>query len=64
MTGGGQGRVLDHDRADRPGARTRLERRSSPGQPFYPDGLRLDLELRDERRFGNGVVYVSYEVRS
>ena len=34
------------------------------GTPFYPDGLRLDLELRDERRFGNGVVYVSYDVRS
>jgi len=34
------------------------------GTPFYPGGLRLALELRDERRFGNGVVYVCYAVRS
>ncbi len=34
------------------------------GTPFFPDGLRLELELLDERRFGNGVVYVSYAVRS
>jgi len=34
------------------------------GTPFYPDGLRLDLDLLDERRFGNGVVYVRYAVRS
>ena len=34
------------------------------GTPFYPDGLRLDLELREERRFGNGVVYLRYTVRS
>lgn len=34
------------------------------GTPFFPDGLRLDLELQDERRFGNGVVYVRYLVRS
>jgi dihydrofolate reductase len=30
------------------------------GNPFFPDDVRLDLELRDERRFGNGVVYLRY----
>jgi len=30
------------------------------GTPALPQGLRLDLELVDERRFGNGVVYVRY----
>jgi len=25
-----------------------------------PDGVRLDLELLDERRFENGVVYLRY----
>jgi dihydrofolate reductase len=30
------------------------------GNPALPDGVRLSLELVDERRFGNGVVYVSY----
>jgi len=34
------------------------------GTPFLPDGVRLGLELRDERRFGNGVAYVRYAVRS
>ncbi|WP_433324224.1 dihydrofolate reductase family protein [Spirillospora sp. CA-294931] len=33
------------------------------GHPFFPDGVRADLELLDERRFGNGVLYVSYGVR-
>jgi dihydrofolate reductase len=28
-----------------------------------PDGLRLDLELLDERRFGSGVVYLRYRTR-
>jgi len=28
-----------------------------------PEGLRLDLELRDQRRFGNGAVYLRYAVR-
>ncbi|MCC3267624.1 dihydrofolate reductase family protein [Arthrobacter gengyunqii] len=32
------------------------------GKPFLPDGLRLDLELLDERRFGNGVVFLRYGV--
>jgi dihydrofolate reductase len=30
------------------------------GTRALPDGLRLDLELADERRFANGVVYLSY----
>ena len=32
------------------------------GLRFLPDGLNLRLELLDERRFGNGVVYLSYRV--
>jgi dihydrofolate reductase len=32
------------------------------GKPFLPDGIRLDLELLDERRFGNGVVYLRYAI--
>jgi len=30
------------------------------GRPFLPEGVRLDLELLDERRFGSGVVYLRY----
>jgi dihydrofolate reductase len=30
------------------------------GRRSLPDGVRLKLELRDERRFGNGVVYLHY----
>jgi len=33
------------------------------GKPALPRGLRLDLELLDHRRFGNGVIYVHYAVR-
>jgi len=33
------------------------------GNRALPDGVRLDLELVDERRFGNGVVYVHHRVR-
>jgi dihydrofolate reductase len=33
------------------------------GKPALPRGVRLDLELLDHRRFGNGVVYVRYAVR-
>ncbi|EMY32563.1 deaminase-reductase domain-containing protein [Arthrobacter crystallopoietes BAB-32] len=33
------------------------------GTPGLPPGQRLSLELRDERRFGNGVVYLRYSVR-
>jgi dihydrofolate reductase len=30
------------------------------GNPALPDNLRLELELLDERRFANGVVYLRY----
>ena len=33
------------------------------GTAFYPDDLRLDLELLEQRVFGNGVVYMRYTVR-
>ncbi|MFL6130690.1 MAG: dihydrofolate reductase family protein [Mycobacteriales bacterium] len=33
------------------------------GTRALPDGVRTDLELLDERRFGNGVVQVHYRVR-
>jgi dihydrofolate reductase len=32
------------------------------GKRALPDGVRVDLELLDERRFGNGVVYARYGV--
>jgi dihydrofolate reductase len=32
------------------------------GNPALPDGLRLQLELMDERRFGGGTVYLRYGV--
>ena len=33
------------------------------GTPVLPDHLRLDLELLDEHRFGNGVVHLHYRLR-
>jgi dihydrofolate reductase len=30
------------------------------GKPAFPAGLRLKLELLDERRFGSGVVHLHY----
>lgn len=33
------------------------------GKRALPDGARLDLELRDTRRFVSGVVYLSYQCR-
>ena len=33
------------------------------GTRFLPDRVRVDLELVDERRFGNGVVYLRYRTR-
>lgn len=33
------------------------------GNPFLPDDVRLDLDLLDERRFDNGVVYLRYRPR-
>ncbi|HZP15209.1 MAG TPA: dihydrofolate reductase family protein [Nocardioides sp.] len=32
------------------------------GKPALPSGVRADLELLDERRVGNGVLYVRYRV--
>jgi dihydrofolate reductase len=34
------------------------------GTPVLPRGVRLDLELRNEHRFGNGVVHLHYAVRN
>lgn len=34
------------------------------GKPALPLGLRVELELLEHRRFGNGVVYVRHAVRS
>ncbi len=33
------------------------------GKRFFPDGVRLDLELLEERRFDSGVVILRYGVR-
>jgi dihydrofolate reductase len=32
------------------------------GKPALPDGIRLDLQLLDERRFAAGAVFMSYRV--
>jgi dihydrofolate reductase len=34
------------------------------GRRFLPDRVRLRLELLDERRFGNGVVYLRYRTQT
>ena len=34
------------------------------GKRALPAGMRVDLELLDERRFNNGVVYLRYRVRA
>jgi dihydrofolate reductase len=34
------------------------------GNQSLPDGVRLDLELLDERRFRNGMVYLNYGTRT
>jgi dihydrofolate reductase len=34
------------------------------GKPSLPDSLRVPLELLDERRFGNGTVFLRYRTRS
>lgn len=34
------------------------------GKPALPRGIRLDLELVEHRRFGNGVVYVRHAIRN
>jgi dihydrofolate reductase len=33
------------------------------GTRFFPEGLRLDLELVEERRFDNGTVYLHYRTQ-
>jgi dihydrofolate reductase len=33
------------------------------GKPWLPDGVRVDLELVDERRFRSGAVYLAYARR-
>lgn len=33
------------------------------GTPALPDGVRLDLRLRSERRFAGGAVHLDYDVR-
>jgi dihydrofolate reductase len=34
------------------------------GKQSLPDDVRLDLELVDERRFGNGMVHLRYRTRT
>jgi dihydrofolate reductase len=34
------------------------------GKQFLPGGVRLKLELLDERRFGNGMVYLRYRTKT
>jgi hypothetical protein len=34
------------------------------GKQSLPDNVRLRLELLDQRRFGNGVVYLHYRART
>jgi dihydrofolate reductase len=34
------------------------------GTPSLPDTLRVELDLQDERRFGNGTVYLNYRTRT
>jgi len=33
------------------------------GKQSLPDNVRLELELLDERRFGNGVVHLHYRAK-
>jgi len=33
------------------------------GKRFFPDGVRLDLELVEERAFDNGLIYARYQTR-
>jgi hypothetical protein len=34
------------------------------GKPAYPSDARIQLELLEERRFGNGVVNLRYRIQS
>ncbi|MCC3295336.1 dihydrofolate reductase family protein [Arthrobacter sp. zg-Y411] len=56
-------------RALRTGLVDELQQLLSPvivggGRHFLPAGLRLELDLQEERRFGNGVVFLRYLVRN
>ena len=33
------------------------------GKKFLPDNIRLEMELLEDRRFGNGMVFLRYQVR-
>ncbi len=33
------------------------------GKPALPDNIRLELKLLEERRFGNGMLYLRYQVK-
>jgi hypothetical protein len=33
------------------------------GKRFFPDGVRLDLDLIEERAFGSGLIYARYRAR-
>jgi hypothetical protein len=37
---------------------------SAAARRLDPDDVRLPLELLDERRFGNGTVYLRYRMRT
>jgi len=34
------------------------------GKKFLPDNIRLEMELLEDRRFGNGMVFLRYRLRS
>jgi dihydrofolate reductase len=34
------------------------------GRRWFPDGLRIELELADERRFDSGVVFLRYRTKA
>jgi hypothetical protein len=35
----------------------------SGGKRYFPSGMRLDLELVEERRFRNGEIFLRYAIR-
>ena len=68
---GREGHRRGRGRTGGPGAHGRSGRRMPPlrhpvvvggGTSWLPDGLRVDLELLGERRFGSGVVYLHYRI--
>ena len=66
LTVGGPGLAANAFRA---GLADECQRFLSPimvggGTPSLPDKVRLELELLDERRFGNGVAYLQYRTSS